>query len=197
MIAEDYSAFLARKVPAVPLAGFDVPLADLRGQLAPWQARVVRWALRGGRRCLFEATGLGKTRQALAVADATGAGRGRTRRATGGEAVGRGPRARTGGSDGRFVEPPVGFGVAGLPPGLADDSAGAEKGEEASCLARALMLTMQPLWPAPPGPPHAWEPPRTVGKVPERTAKLRALGNACTPAQAYLIFAAIMASEEG
>lgn len=50
-------------------------------------------------------------------------------------------------------------------------------------------------WPAAPGDPQAaWEAPRTVtGGMPERAAKLKALGNAVVPQQAYPIFAAIAA----
>lgn len=40
-------------------------------------------------------------------------------------------------------------------------------------------------WPAPPGPQAAWEPPRVLAGVAERAAKLRALGNAVSPVQAY------------
>jgi len=45
-------------------------------------------------------------------------------------------------------------------------------------------------WPAPPGPPFAWEPPRTVGgrTVPHRRARLKALGNAVAPQAAALAF---------
>jgi DNA (cytosine-5)-methyltransferase 1 len=40
-------------------------------------------------------------------------------------------------------------------------------------------------WPAPPGPQAAWEPPRVLGGVEGRAAKLKALGNAVSPVQAY------------
>jgi len=48
-------------------------------------------------------------------------------------------------------------------------------------------------WPARPGQPEAtWEAPRTtVGKLPARSDRLKALGNACIPAQAAPIFWAI------
>jgi len=50
-------------------------------------------------------------------------------------------------------------------------------------------------WPAGPGPQHPWEPPRIAARVKDRVAKLKALGNAVVPAQAYPIFRAIMEIE--
>jgi hypothetical protein len=44
---------------------------------------------------------------------------------------------------------------------------------------------MDERWPAGRGEPqHAWEPPRTGAKIPQRPARLKALGNAVVPAQA-------------
>ncbi len=51
-------------------------------------------------------------------------------------------------------------------------------------------------WPAGPGPQHPWEPPRIATGVKDRVAKLKALGNAVVPAQAYPIFRAIRETEE-
>ena len=51
-------------------------------------------------------------------------------------------------------------------------------------------------WPAGPGPQHPWEPPRIATGVKDRVAKLKALGDAVVPAQAYPIFRAIMEIEE-
>jgi DNA (cytosine-5)-methyltransferase 1 len=48
------------------------------------------------------------------------------------------------------------------------------------------------MWPAGPGEQHPWEPPRIATGVKDRVAKLKALGNAVVPAQAYPIFRAIM-----
>lgn len=43
-------------------------------------------------------------------------------------------------------------------------------------------------WPAGPSEPqHAWEPPRTLAGGTERAAKLKALGNAVSPVQAYYV----------
>jgi hypothetical protein len=51
-------------------------------------------------------------------------------------------------------------------------------------------------WPAGPREPqHRWEPPRTItARIPNRAARLRALGNAVVPQQAFPIFAAIVAA---
>jgi hypothetical protein len=60
-----------------------------------------------------------------------------------------------------------------------------------------LACVLTPRWPAPPGhDQHDWEAPRTVsGHRPARVAALRSLGNACVPAQAFVVFAAIMEIE--
>ena len=62
-----YVEFLASKRKAHRAEGIDD--ASLPEYLFPWQADVVRWALRKGRACLFEGTGLGKTIQQLVWAD--------------------------------------------------------------------------------------------------------------------------------
>lgn len=59
----EYGTFLHSKVAVVPDAG--VSADDLNPALFPWQAVVVRWALRKGRAALFEDCGLGKTFQQL------------------------------------------------------------------------------------------------------------------------------------
>ncbi len=51
-------------------------------------------------------------------------------------------------------------------------------------------------WPAGPGEQHPWEPPRIATGVKGRVNKLKALGNAVVPAQAYPIFRAIRETEE-
>ena len=51
-------------------------------------------------------------------------------------------------------------------------------------------------WPAGPGEQHEWEPPRIATGVKDRVAKLKALGNAVVPAQAYPILRAIRETEE-
>jgi hypothetical protein len=73
--APDYSAFLAAKVPSAPLAGLPCSLDDVPTHLADGrplkdhQRHIVRWAVEGGRRALFEAFGLGKSIQQLLILD--------------------------------------------------------------------------------------------------------------------------------
>lgn len=59
-----YEDFIARKRLAVPDAGFEAPSA-LNAALFPFQAHIVRWALRKGRCAIFAECGLGKTLQQL------------------------------------------------------------------------------------------------------------------------------------
>ncbi len=75
----DYSEFLAQKVRFDRAYGFDCDEADVNPLLLPHQRAVVAWAVKGGRRALFEAFGLGKTVQQLEIlrltlANAGGAG---------------------------------------------------------------------------------------------------------------------------
>ena len=56
-----YAKFLARKIDVAPLVGLDVQASQLSPALKYHQRDSVLWALRGGRRALFEAFGLGKT----------------------------------------------------------------------------------------------------------------------------------------
>lgn len=79
MSADDYAAFLARKAVADPATGLTV-LPPLSDALFPFQADIVRWALRRGRAALFAGTGLGKTLMELAWGDAI-------HRATGGDVL--------------------------------------------------------------------------------------------------------------
>ncbi|MDY4172925.1 MAG: DNA methylase N-4, partial [Evtepia sp.] len=60
-----YSDFLHTKVVKAPVSGFAVDPAELNPVLKPHQRDAVAWALRGGRRALFESFGLGKTVQEL------------------------------------------------------------------------------------------------------------------------------------
>ena len=50
-------------------------------------------------------------------------------------------------------------------------------------------------WPAGPGEQYEWEPPRIATGIKDRVKKLKALGNAVVPAQAYPIFKAIAETE--
>jgi len=65
MEADAYNTFLESKAPTASRAGLEVEPQDLHESLFPFQRDAVRWALRGGRRALFEGFGLGKTRQQL------------------------------------------------------------------------------------------------------------------------------------
>src|SRR5713226_236892 len=57
----DYQAFLQRKVAIAESYGFDVDLSEINPLLKPHQTVTVQWAVKGGRRALFLAFGLGKT----------------------------------------------------------------------------------------------------------------------------------------
>ena len=56
-----YQEFLEHKIDVAPLVGLDVQANQLNPALKPHQRDSVLWALRGGRRALFAAFGLGKT----------------------------------------------------------------------------------------------------------------------------------------
>lgn len=62
---DSYTAFLRSKVVAAPEGGFDISPDELSPALKPHQRDAVRWALKGGRRALFESFGMGKTVQEL------------------------------------------------------------------------------------------------------------------------------------
>ena len=61
----NYDEFLHTKVQVAPVSGFEVRPEDLSNCLKPHQRDAVIWALKGGRRALFESFGLGKTVQEL------------------------------------------------------------------------------------------------------------------------------------
>lgn len=61
----DYLDFLKSKIEIAKDSGFEVARNDINQALKPHQADAVIWALRGGRRALFESFGLGKTVQEL------------------------------------------------------------------------------------------------------------------------------------
>lgn len=62
---ETYDDFLHSKIEVAPVSGFQVPEAALNPALKPHQRDAVLWAIKGGRRALFESFGLGKTVQEL------------------------------------------------------------------------------------------------------------------------------------
>lgn len=75
----DYETFLAGKRRVDPQTGLTNPPA-ICDALFPFQADIVRWALRRGRAAVFAGTGLGKTLMELAWGDAV-------HRATGGDVL--------------------------------------------------------------------------------------------------------------
>ena len=62
-----YAEFLAAKTRIAPPAGFVVGADEVHPLLMPHQAAIVRWAVRGGRRAIFAAFGLGKSVMQLDV----------------------------------------------------------------------------------------------------------------------------------
>ncbi len=61
----NYREFLQTKVELARDTGFEVEDGQINKRLMPHQRDAVRWALRGGRRALFESFGLGKTVQEI------------------------------------------------------------------------------------------------------------------------------------
>lgn len=61
----NYLDFLKSKVDIAPESGFAITPDDVNPVLKPHQRDAVMWAVKGGRRALFEAFGLGKTMQEL------------------------------------------------------------------------------------------------------------------------------------
>lgn len=61
----NYKEFLESKIELATESGFIVDPADINPALKPHQRDAVRWALKGGRRALFESFGLGKTIQEI------------------------------------------------------------------------------------------------------------------------------------
>ena len=60
-----YNDFLKNKAISAPISGFDVEIDEISDVLKPHQKIAVQWAIKGGRRALFESFGLGKTIQQL------------------------------------------------------------------------------------------------------------------------------------
>ncbi len=61
----DYKEFLKTKIDIAKDSGFEVEKNEINKALKPHQKDAVIWALRGGKRALFESFGLGKTVQEL------------------------------------------------------------------------------------------------------------------------------------
>lgn len=62
---ESYIDFLKSKIEVAPVSGFDIGADEVNLALKPHQRDAVIWAIKGGRRALFESFGLGKTAQQL------------------------------------------------------------------------------------------------------------------------------------
>lgn len=62
---KNYIEFLKTKIEIARETGFDVDPEEVNPALKPHQRDAVMWALRGGRRALFESFGLGKTVQEI------------------------------------------------------------------------------------------------------------------------------------
>ena len=60
-----YKDFLTSKIEIAKDSGFEISDSEINPALKPHQRDAVRWALKGGRRALFESFGLGKTVQEL------------------------------------------------------------------------------------------------------------------------------------
>lgn len=62
MASNTYQAFLEAKAPTTSLDGRpDITAGDIHPMLFPHQRAIVEWAVRGGRRAIFAAFGLGKS----------------------------------------------------------------------------------------------------------------------------------------
>jgi len=67
MMDNDYYEFIKSKIVIANETGFDIDDNDLSPVLFPHQRDAVKWAVKGGRRALFESFGLGKTIQQLEI----------------------------------------------------------------------------------------------------------------------------------
>lgn len=68
--SNDYNLFLKEKEEKRVASGFEVKDSELNSNLFDWQREIVKWCLKKGKCALFEDTGMGKTIQQLAWADA-------------------------------------------------------------------------------------------------------------------------------
>jgi DNA modification methylase len=57
----DYAEFLSAKAAIAPDRGHEITAGDINPILKPHQHQIVQWAVRGGRRAIFAAFGLGKS----------------------------------------------------------------------------------------------------------------------------------------
>jgi len=64
-VSKDYINFLHKKIEIAKETGLDISLDQINPILKPHQKDAVKWAVKGGKRALFESFGLGKTIQEL------------------------------------------------------------------------------------------------------------------------------------
>jgi len=64
---ETYIEFLKSKISIAKESGFEIEDSEINPILLPHQKDAVKWAIRGGRRALFESFGLGKTIQQIEI----------------------------------------------------------------------------------------------------------------------------------
>jgi len=67
MSVDTYLDFLRDKIDVAPDYGFDIDPAEINSWFHPHQRDAIIWAVKGGRRALFERFGLGKTGQQLEI----------------------------------------------------------------------------------------------------------------------------------
>ncbi|MDR1097837.1 MAG: DNA methylase N-4, partial [Tannerella sp.] len=71
MKKDKYIDFLKSKISIAPETGFDIDIPLIKfadgTELKPHQRDAIKWAIKGGRRALFESFGLGKTIQQLLI----------------------------------------------------------------------------------------------------------------------------------
>jgi len=78
-VNEKYQEFLRAKARLAPALGFDIRDDEINPILKPHQRDIVRWAVKGGRRAIFAAFGLGKSMmqiEAIRLVLSHGGGRG-------------------------------------------------------------------------------------------------------------------------
>ena len=64
-LAEKYNELLRKKIDIAPEGGIDIEKSEINQSLKPHQIDAIWWAVKGGKRALFESFGLGKTVQEL------------------------------------------------------------------------------------------------------------------------------------
>ena len=64
-LVEKYNELLRKKIDIAPESGIDIEKSEVNQRLKPHQIDAIWWAVKGGKRALFESFGLGKTVQEL------------------------------------------------------------------------------------------------------------------------------------